>query len=70
MQDGRRYRSKVLSPKGDPGHPLTPEEVKQKFIRFTEGTLPKARATEVMELVDQLETVSTVDKLIELLVVK
>ncbi len=60
----------MLSPKGDPGHPMTPEEVKQKFVRFTEGTLSKARATEVIELVDQLETVSTVDKLIELLVVK
>jgi hypothetical protein len=30
----------------------------------------KARATEVIELVDQLETVSTVDKLVELRVVK
>jgi 2-methylcitrate dehydratase PrpD len=70
MQDGKRYQSKVLSPKGDPGNPLTPEEVKQKFIKFTGGTLSKARATEVIELVDQLETVSTVDKLIELLVVK
>jgi 2-methylcitrate dehydratase PrpD len=70
MQDGKRYQSKVLSPRGDPGNPLTPEEVKQKFIRFTEDTLSKARATEVIELVDQLETVSTVDKLIELLVVK
>jgi len=70
MQDGRRYRSKVLSPKGDPGNPMTPEEVKQKFVKFTESTLSKARATEVIELLDHLETASTVDKLIELLVVK
>jgi 2-methylcitrate dehydratase PrpD len=70
MQDGRRYQSKVLSPKGDPGHPMTPEEVKKKFIKFTEGTLSKVRATEVIGLVDKLETVPTVDKLIELLVVK
>jgi 2-methylcitrate dehydratase len=70
MQDGKRYQSRVLSPRGDPGNPLTPEEVKRKFIKFTGGTLSKARATEVIELVDQLETVSTVDKLIEMLVVK
>lgn len=70
MQDGRRYWSKVLSPKGDPGNPMTMAEVKQKFIKFTEDTLSKARASEVIKLVDHLETVSTVDKLIELLVVK
>ncbi|MFQ6096023.1 MAG: hypothetical protein ACE5NN_07755, partial [Candidatus Bathyarchaeia archaeon] len=70
MQDGRRYWSKVMSPKGDPGNPMTPVEVERKFIKFTEKILPKARATKVMELVDRLETVPTVDKLIEPLVVK
>lgn len=69
-RDGSRYVSIVKSPKGDPGNPMSPTEVQQKFINFTEDILPKARATKVMELVDRLETAPTLDSLIELLVVE
>jgi len=69
-KDGKKYLSKVESANGDPGNPMTPDEVRQKFLTFTGETLPKAQATRVMELVDRLETVPTVDSLIELLVVK
>lgn len=69
-QDGSRYVSIVKSPKGDPGNPMSPTEVQQKFIKFTEDILPKARAARIMELVDRLESAPTLDDLIELLVVK
>jgi 2-methylcitrate dehydratase PrpD len=69
-RDGKKLLSKVESPKGDPGNPMTPEEVRQKFIRFTGETIPKDRATRVMELVDRLETVSSVGSLVDLLLVR
>jgi len=70
MRDGRQYRSQVLSPKGDPTNPLTPAEVQQKFINLTGKLLPNRRRVEVLELVDQLETLPSLRKLIELLVVR
>jgi len=69
-KDGRKYVSHVASPKGDPGNPMTPDEVRQKFVKFSGDILSKARATEIIELVDRLETVPSVDSLIDLLRVK
>lgn len=69
-KDGSSYVSIVNSPKGDPGNPMSPTEVQQKFIKFTEHILPKERATKVVELVAQLETAPTLGGLIELLVAK
>jgi 2-methylcitrate dehydratase PrpD len=65
--DGRKYSSIVTSPKGDAANPMTPEDVREKFAKFTEGTLAEARASELMDLVDRLETLPAVGTLVDLL---
>lgn len=66
-KDGRKYSSNVVSPKGDPDNPMTAGEVKEKFAKFTGGILAKARATEIIGLVDSLETIPSVESLVDLL---
>jgi len=65
-RDGRRYRSQVLTPKGDPTNPLTAEEVHEKFVNLAEKVLPRGSPTRVIELVDRLETVPNVGELVRL----
>jgi 2-methylcitrate dehydratase PrpD len=69
-RDGARYLSKVGSPKGDAANPMTLEDIREKFVRFTAGVLTEARAGQIMELVDRLEALPTLDSLVEMLVVK
>jgi 2-methylcitrate dehydratase PrpD len=69
-RQGKRFVSKVLSPKGDPSAAMSPEEVQQKFLKFTADALPAARTSRIVELVDRLESLSTLDDLLELLVVQ
>lgn len=64
---GRKYVSTVASPKGDPGNPMTTDEVRQKFVKFTGDIFSKAQAMEIIELVDRLETLPSVDSIIGLL---
>ena len=64
---GRKYVSTVASPKGDPGNPMTRDEVRQKFVKFTGDIFSKAQAMEIIELVDRLETLPSVDSMIGLL---
>jgi 2-methylcitrate dehydratase PrpD len=66
-KDGRKYSSIVTSPKGDAANPMTPEDVREKFAKFTEGTLVEARASEIMEVVGRLETLPSVGTLVDLL---
>jgi 2-methylcitrate dehydratase PrpD len=66
-KDGRKHVSTVASPKGDPGNPMTPDEVRQKFVKFTGDIFSKAQAMEIIELVDRLETLPSVDSMIGLL---
>ncbi len=54
-------------PQGDPGNPMTTDEVRQKFVKFTGDIFSKAQAMEITELVDGLETLPSVDGLIGLL---
>jgi len=68
-RDGKSYRSEVLSPKGDPTNPLTPDEVRDKFSRLTEGVLTAARQAEILETVEHLEELADVADLVKLLVV-
>jgi len=66
-KDGKKYASSVASPKGDHANPMTPDEVREKFLKFTAGTLTKGRAAEIMELVGRLETLPSVGTLVDLL---
>lgn len=54
-RDGRREVERVLTPKGDPGNPLTSDEVQAKFRRLAAEALPAASIDEVLGLVLGLE---------------
>ena len=69
MRDGRRHRSQVLSPKGDPGNPMSPREVQGKFQAFTAGVLSPQRAAQIIETIDHLERVPRVSELVDLLAI-
>jgi len=69
-KDGRTYTSQVRSPKGDPENPMTPEEVKHKFVKFTSDTIPEAQSAKVMALVDRLQNIPTIDTLVDALSVR
>jgi 2-methylcitrate dehydratase PrpD len=66
-KDGKKYVSNVTSPKGDYANPMTPEEVRGKFLKFTSGAVTGSRATEIMEMVGRMETIPRVASLAELL---
>ncbi|MFC7542401.1 hypothetical protein ACFQU2_27010 [Siccirubricoccus deserti] len=44
MADGTHFTETVLLPKGDPGNPMTPAEVAEKFHANCAGMLPRERA--------------------------
>jgi 2-methylcitrate dehydratase PrpD len=69
LRDGTPYRSQVLLPKGDPGNPMSPEEVRRKFADLAKKALPEDRLTEVIEAVEGLEELPDVRNLVHLLVV-
>jgi len=68
MKNGKSYRAEVLSPKGDPANPMTPEEVKDKFLNLTKEVLPPAHQTEVLETIDHLEELAEASDLVKLMV--
>lgn len=70
MRDGQTFASEVLSPKGDPGNPMTPAEVKDKFMHLAGTTLSESRASEIMGMVDHLESIPKVSNLAVLLAVR
>ena len=63
MRDGKTFASEVLSPKGDPGNPMTQGDVKDKFMRLAGTTLSESRASEIMKMVDRLESIPEVSDL-------
>lgn len=69
LEDGTRYRSQVLQPKGDPGNPMSPEEIRRKFVDLAGKALPKGRLAEVIGVVERLEELPDMSRLVRLLVV-
>ena len=70
LRDGRRFASEVLSPKGDPDNPMSPTEVKEKFVRLATTVISESKAHEIARLIERLEEVAHVGELMQLLVVK
>jgi 2-methylcitrate dehydratase PrpD len=65
--DGRVYRERVDEVRGSRARPLTDEELRAKFRELVEPRLGRRRADEIAGLVDRLETLPNVGRLIELL---
>jgi 2-methylcitrate dehydratase PrpD len=69
-KNGKMNKSEVLAPKGDAANPMSPDEVKRKFMQLAGPALTEVRAAQVVEMVDHLETVQHVSDLIGRLVVR
>jgi 2-methylcitrate dehydratase PrpD len=54
MEDGTMFQETVMKPKGDPGNPLTPEEIAAKFHDNAAGTIGRARAEQLLAAIRQL----------------
>ena len=64
MEDGSTYVGEVEYPKGDPEYPATREEVVTKFRNNAANTIGSVKAERIIELVDKIETLETIDELI------
>ena len=66
MKDGTRYSRHVSLPKGDPGNPLTFEEIVKKFKDLTAGVISEKRANQIVETVRNLDKLKTLSNLVRL----
>lgn len=62
MADGRVLRAAIDEPKGDPGNPLTDEELRKKFkMLAARGDWSSAQAERLLERIDGLRSAATVE---------
>jgi len=66
-KDGRLLPGETDHPRGEPGNPLTPEELEAKFMVNAAMTISQGQAEEVMDRVLHLEAVENFSSLADLL---
>lgn len=66
-KDGKTYEARVDISKGDPGNPLTEEELQEKFRILAGKVLTKEKIDEIVRMVQRLETLEEINILTELL---
>ena len=54
-RDGRTLARRVEHARGTPENPLTPDEIRAKYLALTSGTVPRARAEAIMTLVERVD---------------
>lgn len=64
---GRKYSAQVLSPKGDPINPLSPEELRTKFLSLAKMALTEHLANELLETIGRLEHIGNIKSLTALM---
>ena len=67
MNDGTTHQETVMKPKGDPGNPLTPEEIAEKFRGNSVGYLGAAQAEALLMAVRSLPRSADLGALSDLL---
>jgi len=67
LRDGRTRSRRVEFAKGTRENPLTPGEVRAKYLRLTEPVVPRARAGALMALVERLDRARDLTRLAALL---
>lgn len=67
MKDGSSHQETVLKPKGDPGNPLTPEEIAGKYRDNASGVLDAARTEALLAAIRGLPQATSLDALSDLL---
>jgi 2-methylcitrate dehydratase PrpD len=70
LVDGCYYEESVVTPKGDPGNPLSNEELVEKFMALAEPVVGQTRAEELVRRMESLETLQDVSTLRDLLMPK
>jgi 2-methylcitrate dehydratase PrpD len=63
MEDGSSHQEAVLLPKGDPGNPMTPEEIAAKFRANCAGVPAEGRAEALLATIRDLPNLPTVERL-------
>jgi 2-methylcitrate dehydratase PrpD len=64
MEDGTAHQETVMLPKGDPGNPMTPEEIAAKFRANCAGALAGAEAEVLLAAIRGLPSLAGVDGLV------
>jgi 2-methylcitrate dehydratase PrpD len=67
MEDGTLHRSGVCGARGDPGDPLTEEELRRKFHTLAGPVIGPERAGDVARVVDRLDELPDLDGLLTFL---
>ena len=65
-RDGRSFNGQVEYPKGDPRNPLNEVELLQKFDGLTAGRFASGQRDRLLEQIERLETLASIDGLMEL----
>jgi 2-methylcitrate dehydratase PrpD len=67
LANGETFSSSVDNAKGQPGNPMSKEELRLKFKMCAQGVLTKAATTDVIEKVSKLEQMTEIGDLMNLL---
>ncbi len=62
-RDGRTFAEQVDWPKGYPQNPVSPQELKEKFLTLSTTVVDRTRAEEIADLVDQVENLNDIGEL-------
>jgi len=63
LNDGRTFEKTVLDAKGTPANPCSEEEIRAKFRQLAATTLKDEAIMKILSLVDQIETLPSVEPL-------
>ena len=67
LKNGETYAQEVLTNKGKPGNRLSREELIAKYTACAEEAIPRKRIDRSLEMLDRLETLDNVGKLMDVL---
>ena len=68
LRDDKVFSSKVWIPKGNPGNPMSKEELRSKFENCAQGVLSAKERAEIVRLVSNLEQIAEIGGLINILI--
>jgi 2-methylcitrate dehydratase PrpD len=66
LKDGREFTNEFAEAKGDPGNPLTPEELADKFRGCAVNTLSDKEMEQCIELVANLESLKNINEIMDM----